>query len=103
MCIMDKKHYQAAQYIMVLLFIAFFVYVVSYRCESTLLGTLLCGPKVLSVGIWFVVGMALLKITETRIKKSEDNKEAALFWTVNVIVMALYAAAFFLLFVMNYI
>ncbi len=100
---MDKKHYQAAQYVFVAMFVAFFVYVVSYRCEPTWLGTLLCGPKVIAIGMWFVVSMALLKITQARMKKSDDAKETRVFWIVNIIILLLYLAAFAVLFVLNYI
>jgi hypothetical protein len=100
---MEKKHYQAAQYFFITLFIAFFVYVVSWRCDATLWGTLMCGPKVIALAVWFVISLIVLKISYVKIKKSTDVKEAALFWLINLIIVALYIAAFGILFVLNYI
>jgi hypothetical protein len=100
---MEKKHYQAAQYILILLFMAFFVYVVSWRCEPTLAGTILCGPKVVALSLWFVVSLMLLKITHARLKKSTDAREASLFWLVNIIIICLDVAAFAIVFVLNYL
>ncbi len=100
---MNRKHYQAMQYIFIIVFIAFFIYVVSWRCEPTLMGTVLCGPKVIALGFWFIASLVLLKIVHKKMKKSTDTKEAALFWLINTIILSLYAAAFFILFVMNYV
>ena len=100
---MDKKHYQTWQYIMIILFIGFFVYVVSWRCEATLYGTLLCAPKVIALSAWFVASLVLLKITHTRMKRSTDAGEAALFWVINIILACIDLAVFAMIFILNYI
>jgi hypothetical protein len=103
LAVMDKRNYHAAQYTFIMLFVAFFIYIVSWRCQASLSDTILCWPKVLGLSIWFVASMFVLKIINVRLRRSTDAKEAALFWLINVIIFCLYLAAFAYLFVLNYI
>ncbi|KHO46797.1 MAG: hypothetical protein QS98_C0001G0056 [archaeon GW2011_AR3] len=100
---MDRRQYQAAQYIFILVFLGFFIYVVSRRCDSTLTGTIFCWPKVLGVSAWFVSALVLLKISYARLKRGSDAKEAFVFWFINALIMALHIALFVFMFVWNYI
>ena len=100
---MDKKHYQTWQYMKILLFVAFFIYVVSWRCVATLYGTMLCAPKVTALAIWFIASLVMLKISYVKMKKSTDAAEAALFWVINILIASLDLAIFIMVFVLNYI